>query len=192
MTTPVTTILQYTILLRVYFCLPVFRGGGYCNCNCNCDCYCDRDCHYNSTIYNSIAGILLATRISMATRLCKILYITLSSHIKVKTTPAFPLHIALPIIPISLQILLILLLVYFFLPAQRARGVIVPSQPTLLWCYRIKVYLQEHYHTYHTDTLIWADKSITATECCRHLLYLFQLKCGWIKVYLQWDVSHQL
>ena len=132
MTTPVTTILQYTILLRVYFCLPVFRGGGYCNCNCNCDCYCDRDCHYNSTIYNSIAGILLATRISMATRLCKILYITLSSHIKVKTTPAFPLHIALPIIPISLQILLILLLVYFFLPAQRARGVIVPSQPTLL------------------------------------------------------------
>ncbi len=100
------------------------EGGGYCNCNCDCD--------YDYTIYNSVAGILLPTRISMATRLCKMLYITLSSHIKVKITPAFPLHIALPIIPISLQILLILLLVNFFLPAQRERGVIVPSQPTLL------------------------------------------------------------
>ena len=176
--------LHYVISLRVYFCLPTFRGGGsYCNCDRDCDCDCD--CDYYSTIYNSVAGILLPTRISMATRLCKILYITLSSHIKVKITPAFPLHIALPIIPIALQILLILLRVYFFLPAQRAGGVIVLSQPTLLWCYRIKVYLQEHYHTYHTDTLICADKSITATECCRHLLYLFQLKCGWIKVYLQ-------
>ena len=126
-TATVTTILQYTILLRVYFCLPAFRErGGYCNCDCNCDC------DYYSTLYNSIAGILLPTRISMATRLCKILYITISSHIKVKLTPAFPLHIAPPIIPISLQILLILLLVYFFLPAQRERGVIMPSQPTLL------------------------------------------------------------
>ena len=100
--------------------------GGYCNRDC------DYDCHYYSTLHNSVAGILLPTRISMATRLCKILYITLSSHIKVKITPAFSLHITLPIIPISLQILLILLLVYFFLPAQRERGVIVPSQPTLL------------------------------------------------------------
>ena len=127
-TATATTILRYTIRLRVYFCLPTFRGGegGYCNCNC------DYDCHYYSTLHNSVAGILLPTRISMATRLCKIIYITLSSHIKVKITPAFPPHIALPIIPISLQILLILLLVYFFLPAQRERGVIVPSQPTLL------------------------------------------------------------
>ena len=125
-TVTVTTILQYTILLRVYFWLPAFRGwGGYWY-------YCACDYDYDSSLCHFIAGILLPTRISMATRLCKILYITLSSHIKVKITPAFPLHIALPIIPISLQIILILLLVYFFLPAQRERGVIVPSQPTLL------------------------------------------------------------
>ena len=46
--------LHYVIILRVYFCLPALRGGGgYCNC--------DRDCDYNSTIYNSVAGILLPT-----------------------------------------------------------------------------------------------------------------------------------
>ena len=123
--------LRYTILLQIYFYLPMFSGGEGRYCNYDRDCDYDCDCDYYSTIYNSVAGILLPTRISMATRLCKILYITLSSHIKVKITPAFPLHIALPIIPISLQILLIQLLVYFFLPAQRARGLVVPSQPTL-------------------------------------------------------------
>ncbi len=58
-TATATTILRYTIRLRVYFCLPTFRGGegGYCNCNCDCDC------NYYSTIYNSVAGILLPTRV---------------------------------------------------------------------------------------------------------------------------------
>ncbi len=66
-TMTVTTILRYTILLRVYFCLPAFRGGegDYCNCNCNCNCYCDRDrdCDYDFTLHNSVAGILLSTRV---------------------------------------------------------------------------------------------------------------------------------
>ena len=50
--------LRYTIWSQVYFYLPMFRGGErYCNYNCDCD----RD--YYSTLHNSVAGILLPTRV---------------------------------------------------------------------------------------------------------------------------------
>ena len=63
--------LRYTILLQIYFYLPMFSGGEgrYCNYDrdCDCDpdrdCDCDCDCDYYSTIYNSVAGILLPTRV---------------------------------------------------------------------------------------------------------------------------------
>ena len=57
-TVTVTTILRYTILLRVYFCLPAFRGGGgvyWCYCACDYD--------YDSSLRNFIVGILLPTRV---------------------------------------------------------------------------------------------------------------------------------
>ena len=112
-------------LLWVYFCLPAFRGGGYCNCDHDCDC----DCDYYSTLHNSVRVCVCRPALGERTLLYEI-FIQWQDPTQHGYTFIYPRlgeergggNAAVTVTVTTILRYTILLWVYFYLPAFRRSG----------------------------------------------------------------------